>query len=237
MTTEELRFIIAVVWCAIGFGAYYFLSNSKSFTGRIGPLYRKLDTQGNQVLIQRMLGLLFLGVFSVLIIILLPGATLKEYGLGFAFQEPPPWWTFLALPLILVLGFYSARKPGNLQLYPQIRYREWSPGLLALSGVSWVAFLIGYEAFFRGFLLHASLDIMAAGPAIALNCTLYAFAHFYKGPGETYGALLVGILLCYLTMVTGNFWSALILHSIMALSNEWFSLRAHPEMLIKKSTK
>ncbi len=232
---EELRFIIAVVWCAIGFAAYYFLSNSKSFTDRIGPFYRNIDTQGNQVLQQRMLGLIFLGLISALIIIFLPGATLKEYGLGFAFQALPPWWTFLAIPLILVLGFYSARKPGNLKLYPQIRTRKWSPGLLALSGVSWLAFLIGYEALFRGFLLHASLDIMAPAPAIALNCALYAFAHFYKGPGETYGAFFIGILLCYVTIVTGNFWSAVILHSVMALSNEWFSLSAHPDMKLVKA--
>ena len=235
MTIEELRFIIAVIWCATGFAAYYFLSNNKSFTDRIGPLYRNIDTQSNQVLQQRMLGLLFLGVFSALIILLLPGTTLREYGLGFAFLAPPPWWTFLALPLILILVFFSAKKTGNLKLYPQIRTREWSPGLLALSGVSWVAFLIGYEFLFRGFLLFASFGIMEAAPAIALNCALYAFAHFYKGPGETYGALFVGILLCYLTLVTGNIWSAVFLHSVMALSNEWFSLRAHPDKKLVKA--
>ena len=67
-------------------------------------------------------------------------------------------------------------------------------------------------------------------PAIALNCILYALAHFYKGPGEILGAIPVGILLCYLTLHTGNIWSAVIIHSTMALSNEWFSIRSHPNM-------
>jgi membrane protease YdiL (CAAX protease family) len=40
----------------------------------------------------------------------------------------------------------------------------------------------------------------------------------------------VGILLCYITLHTGNIWSAVIIHSSMALSNEWFSLRSHPNM-------
>jgi membrane protease YdiL (CAAX protease family) len=40
----------------------------------------------------------------------------------------------------------------------------------------------------------------------------------------------VGIILCYITLLTGNIWSAVIVHSLMALCNEWFSLRAHPEM-------
>ena len=76
---------------------------------------------------------------------------------------------------------------------------------------------------------------MAAGPAIALNSALYAFAHFYKGPGETFGAIPVGVLLCYLTIVTGNIWCAVVIHALMALSNEWFSLYFHPEMEIVKA--
>jgi len=91
-------------------------------------------------------------------------------------------------------------------------------------------FLVAYEFFFRGFILYASLTVLDPWSAIALNCSLYGFAHFYKGPGETFGAIIVGVLLCYLTIVTGNIWSAVAIHSVMALSNEWFSLRAHPDM-------
>ncbi len=237
MTTEEVWFIIATLWCIIGFAGYYFLSNSKSFTSRIGTLCSKFNAQGNQVLLQRALGVLLLGIFSAMMIILLPGATLREYGLGLTFLSSPPWWSFLVIPLILVLGIYSARQPANLEHYPQIRAKEWTPGMVAISGVSWVLFLIGYEFLFRGLVLHASLGVMGVGPAIALNCAIYAFAHFYKGPGEAFGAIPVGIILCYITLITGNIWSAVIIHSMMALSNEWFSLRSHPEMRIIKAIK
>jgi len=228
-------FIIAVIWCILGFAIYYFLSKNKAFAGRLGILSRKFDSQGNQVLVQRILGLLFLGIVSTLIIVLHPGLALKDYGLTFAFLTGPPWWSFLVIPVILVIGIKAAKQDGNLELYPQIRSKNWTPGMIAISGTSWVLFLLGYEFLFRGFLLHASLDIMAAGPAIALNSALYAFAHFYKGPGETFGAIPVGVLLCYLTLVTGNIWCAVILHSVMALSNEWFSLYFHPEMEIVKA--
>jgi len=228
-------FIIAVIWCILGFAIYYFLSKNKAFAGRLGILSRKFDSQGNQVLVQRILGLLFLGIVSTLIIVLHPGLALKDYGLTFAFLTGPPWWSFLVIPVILVIGIKAAKQEGNLELYPQIRSKNWTPGMIAISGTSWVLFLLGYEFLFRGFLLHASLDIMAAGPAIALNSALYAFAHFYKGPGETFGAIPVGVLLCYLTLVTGNIWCAVILHSVMALSNEWFSLYFHPEMEIVKA--
>ncbi len=232
LSAENLRFSIACLWCVVGFGSYYFISHNSACSSRFGVICKILDRQGNQVVLQRILGFLFLGVLSILILLMLPDVTLKEYGLSFKFHSAPPWWSWLLIPLILIMGYFAAQKPGNLEHYPQIRAKQWTPGMVALSSVSWLLFLVGYEFLFRGFVLHASLGLMETGPAIALNCALYAFAHFYKGPGETFGAIPVGFLLCYITLITGNIWSAVIIHSIMALSNEWFSLRAHPEMKI-----
>jgi len=235
MTPEELRFLVAVSWCAIGFAAYYVLSINSGFAGRAGSISRRFDKQGNHVILQRILGLVFLGVMSVLVISILPEVMPTDYGLGFAFQKAPPWWSLLLLPAILVIGFFSARMKGILKLYPQIRANSWTPAMVVLNGLSWIIFLVGYEFLFRGFLLQASLDIMATAPAIALNCALYAGAHFYKGPGETIGAIPAGILFCYLTVLTGNIWCAVILHSVMAISIECFSIRFHPKMEIIKA--
>ena len=232
LSHEDLRFSIAILWSVVGFGSYYFLSHNKNCIRRFGIRFKRLDSQGNQVLLQRMLGLLFLGLVSALIILLLPDTSMKEYGLTFKFLTAPPWWSWLLVPLILIMGYFAAQKPGNLKLYPQIRALQWTRGIILISSVSWVLFLIGYEFLFRGFVLHASLELMGPVPAIALNCAIYAFAHFYKGPGEAFGAIPVGILLCYLTLITGNIWCAVVLHSVMALSNEWFSLKAHPEMSV-----
>lgn len=235
MPGGDLRFGFAILWCVVGFGIYYFLSHNIAFQRRFGSMCKILDRQGNQVLLQRLLGFLFLGLGSLLIILLLPDDTLSANGLTLHFLSAPPWWSWLLIPLILITGYFAAQKSGNLEQYPQIRAKQWTPAMVLLSSGSWVLFLIGYEFLFRGFVLHASLGLLEPGPAIALNCALYAFAHFYKGPGETFGAIPVGIILCYITLITGNIWSAVILHSIMALSNEWFSLRAHPEMKISKA--
>lgn len=232
----ELEFGLAVLWCAVGFATYYFLSHSKSLAGMFGLLVKGIDEQGNQVILQRLLGVIFLGIFSATLILLLPGHALKDYGFSFTFRLAPPWWAYLLVPLILGIGYISSGNPNNLDMYPQIRTHEWTPRILLFSALSWIAFLIGYEFLFRGFLLHASLEIMPPFPAIALNLSVYALAHTYKGPGETFGAIPVGFVFCYLTLVTGNIWTAVILHSIMALSNEWLSIHAHPEMKIIRST-
>ena len=232
---EDLRFIAAVLWCVVGFGSYYFLSKNQFLIERFGSLCRIGEKQEARVFLQRLLGLFFLGACSGLIIIFFPGHGLKEFGLTFHFMEAPPWWSWLLIPLILVLGYRAARTQGNLEQYPQIRTKTWTGPLLVLSSLTWIIFLVGYEFLFRGLVLYASLGIMELGPAIALNTALYAFAHFYKGPGETFGAIPAGILFCYLTMHTGNIWTAVFLHAVMALSNEWFSLKFHPDMQLKRS--
>lgn len=227
---ENLCFTVAVLWCVVGFGSYYFLGRSNWLNGKFEASCSLLDKQGNQVLLQRMLGLLFPGIFSALIILFLPGKGLTDFGLTFKFAELPPWWSWILIPLILLLAYWTAQTPEILKKYPQIRTHTWTSGILTVSSVSWILFLVGYEFLFRGFVLFASLEIMDPIPAIALNTALYAFAHLYKGPGETFGAIPAGILFCYLTLLTGNIWGALVLHSLMALSNEWFSWKAHPEM-------
>ena len=216
---EQKEFIIAILWAVIGFAAYYFIAHKKSATGTV-----------KEVVTQRFWGVLFMGLISLLIILLVWKKSPLSYGLGFNFSSPPPWWSYLAIPITLIANYFQASSASNLAIYPQIRINSWSRRIVALSAGSWIAFLVAYEFFFRGFLLFASLTVLEPWSAIALNCSLYGFAHFYKGPGETFGAVILGVILCYLTLLTGNIWSAVAIHSLMALSNEWFSLKSHPDM-------
>ncbi|MCP4311707.1 MAG: CPBP family intramembrane metalloprotease [Bacteroidetes bacterium] len=221
---DNSLFIVAILWGVIGFAAYYFLAHRESYTGRV-----------SEVVAQRAWGVLFMGMVTLMLVLLIWKEKPGSFGLGFSFLAPPPWWSYLAIPVIIIASHFQASSPGNLAQYPQIRIDNWSRRVVALSAGSWIAFLVAYEFFFRGFILFASLNVLEPWPAIALNCSLYGFAHFYKGPGETFGAVAVGLLLCYLTIHTGNIWSAVILHSVMALSNEWFSLRSHPEMKLLRN--
>lgn len=230
---DLLFFIIALTWTSMGFAIYFFLARNTSLSQKIWITHPHLNSQTKEVILQRLWGLIFLGLVPIMFIALWPRARLFNYGLNFSFISPLPWWIIAVIVFIIIVGFFTASKPGNLAVYPQIRSKQWTPGMLTLSGITWLVFLLGYEFLFRGFLLFASVAVMDEWAAIALNCALYAFAHLYKGPGETFGSIPVGILLCYLTLLTGNIWTALILHSVMALSNEWWSIRAHQNMKVE----
>jgi membrane protease YdiL (CAAX protease family) len=223
-------FIVAIVWSVFGVALYYFLI-TRGYSGEFFlKKWRGFNKKVSEVIIQRLWGVLLFGLASLVILIWGFDQSPHDYGASFSFKEMPPWWSYPVIPIILIVGHFHASSLKNLEMYPQVRVEKWSIGILFLSAATWVAYLVGYEFLFRGFLFHATLQVWSLWPAIALNCILYALAHFYKGPGEIIGAIPVGILLCYITLHTGNIWSAVIIHSSMALSNEWFSLRSHPNM-------
>jgi membrane protease YdiL (CAAX protease family) len=221
--------VMALLWSVAGFTLYYLLSTSQRLPRMFHLGLPASDPEVLPVILQRMWGVLFLGICSLLIV-LESGNSPQQFGLAFRFQHAPPWWSYLLPPAILAAVFLHAASPVNLAVYPQIRAERWTLKTLVLSAGSWVVFLIAYEFLFRGLLFFAALRILGPLYATLLNVILYSIAHFYKGPLEVIGAIPLGVILCYLTLYTGNIWSSVVIHLIMALSNEWFSLRAHPQM-------
>jgi len=224
-----LPFTLVPLWTALAFSAYYFLAKDQQLALRIWKTPARLHPNIKTVLVQRAWGFLFLGVLTLLLVMAW-GEEASTFGLGFNFTAAPPWWSWPLLPLVILLSYLQASSRSNLEMYPQIRIRVWSTPTLVASAISWILFLLAYEFLFRGFLLFGSLQVMGPWQAIALNVALYSLAHMYKGPGETFGSIPVGIFLCFISLNSGNIWMAMLFHTVMALSNEWFSLRAHPHM-------
>jgi membrane protease YdiL (CAAX protease family) len=234
-TPEYATLVVGLLWSVTGFSGYYFLSRDDRPSRLFRSLIPAFDPLVLKVILQRAWGVLFLGIVPLSIVALWFKGNSSDYGLGFSFHQSPPGWSYAIIPLILIMEYINAPSPGNLALYPQIRVENWTRGMVLLNSISWVAFLMAYEFLFRGFLFFACLTIMDPWPAMILNVSFYAIAHLYQGPLETFGAIPLGFIFCYITLVTGNIWSAVVIHSVMALSNEWFSLRAHPHMkMVKK---
>jgi len=231
----ELTFFLAVTWSALGFFFYYFFSHGSNWARQKAE--KKGDPQLEtvySVLFQRLLGVLFLGLVPLLYVVFVLRQDLSSYGTSSEFLNPLPWWTWVLLVGIILLNWFNAGSAVNLARYPMIRVKNWSRTLVVLSSLSWIAYLLAYEFFFRGVLLYSSLSLLGVWPAIAINIALYGFAHMYKGAGEAFGAMPLGVVFCLLTLITGNIWGVMLLHGVMALTNEWFALVKQPEMTVLK---
>jgi len=126
--------------------------------------------------------------------------------------------------LLVLINFFAARNPENLAVYPQIRLKKWTAADIVVSAVSWVVYLIGYECLFRGYLFFYSIQYFDLISAIGLNVALYVLVHVPKGYKEAFGSIPMGIVLCGVTYYSGSVWPAVVIHSVLALSNEWFSI-------------
>jgi len=228
---EEIKvFILALSVSSFGFILYHTFTNSPVF-----KLWESFSSNNTRpIMLQRLFGVLFFGISSLIVVLYVLKMSVSSFGVA-----PPNLsgliWLLIMSVVMLPMSYFNSKNPENLTQYPQIRHHEWSTGLLMLSALSWIAYLFAYEFMFRGFLLFSSLPVLGVWPSIILNTAIYSLVHIPKGSKETLGAIPFGIFLSYLAIETGSFWIAFFAHVVLALSNEWFSLAAHPEMHLKKS--
>ncbi len=232
MTMEKMAFIIAVVTGCFLF--YLYLGSSKIFHNFFYTRFSSEIAQTAIVIFNRILGAVVFAFVPLLFQFLIITKGELKLGLHIHFSFIPLLIVLSVGLVILLINFFAARSRGNLEVYPQIRKKIWPRPLVWISALTWVMYLLGYEIMLRGFLFFNSVEQAGVLSAIIINTCIYAFLHLTKGMNETLGAIPLGILLCFVTFYTGTIWAAFWIHCILALSNEWFSLKYHPEIKIQK---
>jgi len=225
-------FIISFLVASLGFVFYLIIKDSL----RVHERLRITENNTLQIIFQRITGVFFLGLLPVFFILGFSGHSFKDFGM--VMPGADSWlWTGILGVIVVLINYFNASSKDNLKQYPQIRCSKWTLNTLLLSALSWTAYLLAYEFLFRGFFFFSSLRILGLWPAILVNTGIYSLVHIPKGSRETLGAIPLGVVLCYLTYKTGGIWMAFMVHLIMALSNEWFSIKAHPKITFVNSWK
>ena len=222
---------LALSLLIFGFPGYYIFTSS--VRNRYFNLSNK-DASYPRFIIQRITGVIFYGLIPLAFFYYFQPLDLQHYGLNLNNLLQSFMWIGIFLPPFLLLNYYNAPSKANLRNYPQIRIRHWSYPDLMINFFTWIIYLFAYELFFRGLLLFSLYGAFGFTTAIIVNVILYALVHIPKGVKETIGSLPFGLLLCFITIDTGSIFAAFILHAMMAVSCEFFSIRAHPDMALKK---
>jgi membrane protease YdiL (CAAX protease family) len=232
---KALAPVLAIATVTIGFIIYYFVMSSSKLEQRFRQRYGEEEGQSRWIIFSRFWGGFWLGVPSVLLPVFFLNATPADYGMSFGMNTDALIITAILCPLLILINILRAGKPKNLEHYPQIRKREWDITTFGGSSIGWIVYLLGYELCFRGFLLFACAEVLGVWIAIAINASIYSYAHFFKGIGETVGAIPFGIIISIISLYTGNFMVAFLVHCSLALSNQTVAFLAHPEMRWKRS--
>ncbi len=226
---------LAIGVTIFAFLIYYSITLSNHIIYRLEQKFSQENVSIRKILLHRLSGTVLFGLIPVLVILFVFRLPVSNFGTSTEHLVKSIIWWIPAAILVVVINYYTARNKNHLAQYPQIRAKQWNSGLIVLSALSWSTYLAGYEFMFRGFLLFSCLESFGYWPAIIINISLYSLVHLPKGPTETIASIFFGFILCFLTIELGSFWFALFVHITLALSNEWFSITFHPEMIrVKK---
>ncbi len=225
---DTLIHLPVLILLIVGFIIYYFTSEFlKKYFDRLS---KTKVPSFYSVIYQRILGFLTFGLIPAALIIILYSKSLADYGLNFNRLHISVVWTFLLGIAIIIANYFFSGKKENLKNYPQIRLNNWTKDKLLINSTTWGLYLLGYELMFRGLLLFSFYYAYGTVVAIAVNCVLYSLVHIPKGKKETFGAIPLGAILSIITLNTGSLFVAFVFHVIMALSNDYFAIKAHPSM-------
>ena len=218
---EDLRVFIPVVGGLIGFVIFWFTWQSDKFKRKLIDKYGEDRGSAKLVIYTKFLGGFSMGVLpAVAYLIAFPETTLSDLGLGF--HKETLMATFLWIlglgALMVTLMALNAKKPRNLEHYPQLRAKVWDRKMFRGNLVGWAAYFFGYEMLFRRVLLFPLVETIGLWPAIAVNIGMYSATHIPKGLTETIGAIPLSTV-----------------HTAMAWTNTTIALKHHPDMMyIKK---
>jgi len=230
---EDIDIILPVSISAITFIIYWFTTKSEKIRSFFFRKFKFDDASAYHITFLRIVGFITMGFVSgILCLIFIPDYSLSDYGLSYNPETAlfTSIWSLGLMILIIPLAFLSSGKPANLINYPQIRARLWTRKITVINIVSWIVYLLGYEFLFRGILLFPLAGELGVWPAVAINIAFYSITHVPKGLNETSGAIILGLVLCILTLVSGTIWIAFFTHVALALTNSFTAMKYHPNM-------
>lgn len=115
----------------------------------------------------------------------------------------------------------------DANIYAYLSKSRIDARFVILETCAFVLYLFFYELLFRGLLLFYCIKNYGVVNAVIVNVSIYALSHIQQGVREAFGALAFGLILCIPTIISGNFWSAYVIHLSLALSNSYFITKRH----------
>jgi CAAX protease family protein len=159
------------------------------------------------------------------LVIVLFGERIRDYGVKprGAFTD---WWIYVVMfgimfPILLIVSQSSAFQAT----YPfyKIRYNQPLWPNFWIWEVSYFLQFIGLEFFFRGFMVHGTKHRFGFYSIFVMTVP-YCMIHFGKPMPETFGAIVAGMVLGFMSLKTRSIWMGAAIHISVAVSMDFLSM-------------
>ncbi len=233
---DYFRPVVCISATLISFLFYHFITNSGNLYNKFHSKFGIIKAQEYWIHFRQITGFIFLGGIPFLTGLIILREKISAYGLSIAVGRDVLYYIVILSVIIISINYFASKSPFNQKKYPLIKTKIWSVKLLIISSLGWIIYLLAYEFLFRGFLLFTCIQSFGIWPAIIINIMVYSLAHIPQGLNEAAGAVPFGLILCFIAVLSGTIWPAFLLHVILAISNEWFSIRNNPEITLRLSS-
>jgi len=156
------------------------------------------------------------------------GSFTRSYGMGLgdwpvgvrlagtllAVMLPVVW---LASRTAAFRGQYPLAGPPAYQLWAGAKEARASVGLFAAYEAAYFAYFVGWEFFFRGWMLNGLLPAFGRAGAVLVPTVPFVLMHLGKPEPEALGAVVAGVALGVLALRTRSFWYGAVLHGVVAV--------------------
>lgn len=227
----EIRAVYALIVVIITYYTYYFAAFSQKTLLEFQKKYTPDQSAIKLFIFQKLLGFILLGPIAALFFFSF--FNMSRFSIEFS-PIIPSWLIMIVfIPIIIALSYFSTRKQEIYNRMPHMRLKLWNTANLLTSLIGWGLYILSYEFIFRELLLISWTEAFGVIPAITVNLALYSAFHITNGAKETIGSIFFGLILCLVSLQTGSFLMAFILHFTLSASTEMFSIYHNPEMQVK----
>lgn len=123
----------------------------------------------------------------------------------------------VALPLLVAAAWLSSHDPEIRAEYPLASVPAGDVTAFALVELAYVLYYVGWEVFFRGWLVLGLAPRIGAFPAVALSMLVSTAVHYGKPGGEVWAALIAGVLLGWYVLRSRSIVGAVVFHATVGI--------------------
>ena len=163
----------------------------------------------------------FLGIATALVAPRLVGRRVTALGLTIGNWKTGRWLLLAGMPVALLVGFLSADSPALAAEYPLGPVTR-ALGSFLPHALGYLVYYVGFEFFFRGFLLLGLQERLGARRANLLQSVLAVIIHAGKPISEVAAAFPGSLVFGWLTLRTGSIWYSVALHWLVGVSLDWY---------------
>jgi hypothetical protein len=153
-----------------------------------------------------MASLLLLGIIPILIAAIGFRIKLTDLGLGLGNKRLTLILTLIAIPTMILLAFLSAKNPAFRAEYPLNRALVTDQSGLSLYMLIYAAYYIGWEIFFRGFMLFGLKDSLGEFNSILIQTIPSCLMHIGKPDAEIFSSIIAGLIFGWVVLKCRSIW-------------------------------